>query len=57
MEDIFIRKEIRLSRSGEMISMKEATSSIPVVIQRHILLIHAWSGFDTTSATFCHGKM
>ena len=57
MEDIFIRKESRLSTPGEMISMKEATSSIPVVIQRHILLIHAWSGCDTTSATFGHGKM
>ena len=57
MEDIFIRKESRLSRPGEMISMKEATSSIAVVIQRHILLIHACSGCDTTSATFGHGKM
>ena len=57
MKDIFIRKESRLSRSGEMISMKEATSSIPVVFQRHIMLIHAWSGCDTTSATFGHGKM
>ena len=57
MEDIFIRKESRLSTPGEMIRMKDATSSIPVVIQRHILLIHAWSGCDTTSATFGHGKM
>ena len=57
MEDIFIRKESRLSTPGEMISMKDATSSIPVVIQRHNLLIHAWSGCDTTSATFGHGKM
>ena len=54
MDDIFIRKE---SRPGEMISVKEAISSIPVVIQRHILLIHAWSGCDTTSATFGHGKL
>ena len=57
MEDIFIRKESRLSTPGEIISMKEATSSIPVVIQMHILLIHAWSGCDTTSATFGHGNM
>ena len=57
MEDIFIRKESRLSTPGEIISMKDATSSIPVVTQRHILLIHAWSGCDTTSATFGHGKM
>ena len=57
MEDIFIRKESRLTRPGEMISMKEATSSIPVVIQRHVLLIHAWRGCDTTSATLGHGKM
>ena len=42
MEDIFIRKE--------------STLSTPV-IQRHILLIHACSGCDTTSATFGHGKM
>ena len=53
----FIRKESRLSTPEEMISMKDATSSIRVVIQRHILLIHAWSGCDTTSATFGHGKM
>ena len=57
MEDIFLRKESRLSTPGEMISMKDATSSIPVAIQRHILLIHAWSGCDTISATFGHGKM
>ena len=57
MEDIFIRKESRLSTPGEMISMKDATSSIPVVILRHILLIHAWSGCDTTYATFGHGKI
>ena len=57
MEDIFIRKESRLSMPGEMISMTDATSSIPVVIQRHILLIHAWSGCVTTSATFDHGKV
>ena len=41
MEDIFIRKENRLSRPGEITSLKEATSSLPVVIQRRILLIHA----------------
>ena len=57
MEDIFIRKESRLSTPGEIISMKDVTSSIPVVIQGHILLIHAWSGCDATSATFGHGKM
>ena len=57
MEDIFIRKESRLSTPGEMISMTDATSSIPVVILRHILIIHAWSGCDSTSATFSHGKM
>ena len=55
-EDIFMRKESRLSTPGELTSMKDATSSIPVVTQRHILLIHAWSGCDTTSATFGHGK-
>ena len=53
IEYIFIRKESRLST----ISMKDATSSIPVVIQRPILLILAWSSCDTTSATFGHGKM
>ena len=57
IEYIFIRKESRLSTPGEMISMKDATSSIPVVIQRPILLILAWSSCDTTSATFGHGKM
>ena len=56
-EDIFMRKQSRLSTPGEMISMKDATSSISVVIQRHILLIHAWSDCDTTSATFGQGKM
>ena len=56
MGDIFIRKESMLSTPGEMISMKDATSSIPVVIQRHILLIHTWIGCDTTSATFWSWK-
>ena len=31
MEDIFIRKESRISTPGEMISMKDATSSIPLL--------------------------
>ena len=51
--DIFIRKESRLSRPGEKFSMTEATSSKPLVIQ----FIHARSVCDTTSATYGHGKM
>ena len=51
--DIFLRKESRLSRPGEKFSMTEATSSKPLVIQ----FIHAWSVCDTTSATYGHGKM
>ena len=57
MADIFIRKEGRQKRPAETYSMKEANTSIPAVIRRHILFIHAWSGCDTTSATFGHGKM
>ncbi len=51
--DIFIRKECRLSRPGEKFSMTEATNSKPLVIQ----FIHAWSAWDTTSATYGHGNM
>ena len=37
--------------------MTEDTSSKSLVIQRHIMFIHAWSTWDTTSATCGHGKM
>ena len=57
MEDIFIRKENRLSRPEGIFTVKEVISSTPAVIQRHILFIHAWSGCDATSAIFSYGKM
>ena len=57
LEDIFIRKENRLSRPETIFTVKEVISSIPAVIQMHIMFIHAWSGCDTNSATFSHGKM
>ena len=57
LADIFIKNEGKHNRPGQMFSMKEANTSIPVVIQKYILFIHAWSGCDTTSATFGHGKL
>ncbi|MES9882369.1 MAG: hypothetical protein ABW185_15970 [Sedimenticola sp.] len=56
MADIVIRKESSRSKTGQVYSLMEAYDSIPDDIRKHILFIHAWSGCDTTSATYGHGK-
>ena len=37
-------------------SLKEAAQVVPSEIWKRVLVIHSWSGCDTTSATFGHGK-
>ena len=56
MEDIFIGKESRLSRPGEMFSMKDSTSAIPVVIQMHGFSVMHVVAMTPTSANFGHGR-
>ena len=57
LAEIFIKNEGKHHRPGQLFSMKEANASIPAVIQKYILCIHAWSSCDTISATFGHGKL
>ena len=58
MSNIFFRSELsKRSRSGiRFYSISEIVRSIGSIVTRHILFIHAWSGCDTTSATFGQGK-
>ena len=56
MEDIFIGKEPKLSRPGEMFSIKESTSAIPVVIQIHGRSVMHVVAMTPTSANFGHGR-
>lgn len=56
MADIHLRKEGRRSKIGQIYSMKEAFGKVPEIVRKHSLFIHAWSGCDTTSATYGHGK-
>ena len=37
-------------------SQRRAAEVLPAQVWKRVLVIHAWSGCDTTSATFGHGK-
>ena len=55
--EIYLRKENRSSRKkAQVYAMSHAHASIEENIRRNILFLHAWSGCDTTSMTFGHGK-
>ena len=58
MSDILLRHEARKSikKDLEIFSIKENVDILSDRVVKNLLFIHAWSGCDTTSATFSHGK-
>ena len=40
----------------KMWKIRDVVTKVGDVVQAHILFVHAWSGCDTTSATFGQGK-
>lgn len=58
MADIYFQSEAKKSRKKGLIAWKirDLVSKTGEVVTTHLLFIHAWSGCDTTSATFGQGK-
>ena len=58
MADVFFHSEARKSLQTTALSwnVRDLVSKAGNLIVSHLLLVHAWSGCDTTSATFGHGK-
>ena len=58
MGDLSLRHEATKSikKDLEMISIKNAASSLPSYVKENLLFIHAWSGCGTTLGLFDQGK-
>ena len=58
MADIYFYSEAKKSQKKNLVVLKirDITSKVGQVITANILFLHAWSGCDTTSATYGHGK-
>ena len=58
MADIYFHSEAKKSQKKGLVVFKisDLSSNIGQVITANILFLHAWSGCDTTSATYGHGK-
>ena len=54
MADVYFLSEMKTQK--KLWNMRVISTKIGEVISSHILFIHAWSGCDTTSATFGQGK-
>ena len=52
MSDIIFKSEA----AKKSWSIDKIVASVESIVQKHILLLHAWTGSDTTSAIFGHGK-
>ena len=52
MSDIIFKSEA----AKKSWSIDKIIASIGSIVQKHILFLHAWTGCDTTSAIFGHGK-
>ena len=55
MADIFLRRPSAKAGLNEY-NIRDIVASVDPVVKRHILFAHAWSGCDTTSATYGQGK-
>ena len=53
---VFLKKEAKRPRQRQVYSIKEAAEVVPAQIWKRVLVIHAWSSCDFTSATFGQGK-
>ena len=57
MADIYFHSEAKRSKKGLKVwKVQDLVNKAGKVVIPHILFIHAWSGCDTTSATYGHGK-
>lgn len=55
--DIFFYSEATRTKQGLKVwRIRDLCAKAPKDVVSHILFIHAWSGCDTTSATYGHGK-
>ena len=56
MADIHFVSELRNKKETKVYSINNLVKAVGYCVAKHIPFIHAWSGCDTTSATFGHGK-
>ncbi|CAB4029738.1 Hypothetical predicted protein [Paramuricea clavata] len=57
MADIYFHSEVKRSKKGLKVwKVQDLVNKAGKVVTSHLLFIHAWSGCDTTSATYGHGK-
>ena len=57
MADIYFHSEAKRSQKGLKVwKVKDLVNNAGKEVTSHLLFIHAWSGCDTTSATYGHGK-
>ena len=57
MADIYFHSEVKKSQKKSLVlKICDIICKVGQVITDNILFLHAWSGCDTTSATFGHGK-
>ena len=56
MADICFHSELKKKRFIFMEHLCDLVNKVGKTITSYLLFVHAWSGCDTTSATFGHGK-
>ena len=52
MADVYFQSDAQ----KKMWKIRDVVAEVGDVVQAHLLFVHAWSGYDTTSATFGQGK-
>ena len=52
MADVYFQSDAQ----RKMWKIRDVVAEVGDVVQAHLLFVHAWSGYDTTSATFGQGK-
>ncbi|KAK6183990.1 hypothetical protein SNE40_006544 [Patella caerulea] len=57
MHDIKLCKFPKKQKDGLLYSIRSLFDCLDPITKNHILFVHAWSGCDTTSATFGQGKL
>ena len=57
MADVYFHSEAKRSKKGLKVwKIQDLVKKAGKLVTSHLLFIHAWSGCDTTSATYGHGK-
>ena len=57
MADVYFHSEAKRSKKGLKVwKIQDLVQKAGKLVTSHLLFIHAWSGCDTTSATYGHGK-